>query len=299
MFPRRRLPWLVAAVLGAATITAAVQGAESDRETARVAREHALEITTQAAAALSSGLEARVSDVAGLFNASQAVSAEEFSAFTDPMLADSKATSLSFVELTSGGRRAVVRYIETPDENTAQLGEDALASKVDADAIAAAERTRTPQSTVPFLLDGKADPGVRLYVPVYGPNAGPTATQLLAAAKPSSIDLNAVVNFALSFQGVRYQYGGATPAGFDCSGFVMYVYAKFGVALPHSAIGQGAAGVPISRAQARPGDLVFFNDGSHDGFFMGGNNILDAPEPGGVVGVRPLWTSAVHFVRVG
>ncbi len=129
--------------------------------------------------------------------------------------------------------------------------------------------------------------------------AGPTATQLLAAAKPSSIDLNAVVNFALSFQGVRYQYGGATPAGFDCSGFVMYVYAKFGVALPHSAIGQGAAGVPISRAQARPGDLVIFNDGSHDGFFMGGNNILDAPEPGGVVGVRPLWTSAVHFVRVG
>lgn len=129
--------------------------------------------------------------------------------------------------------------------------------------------------------------------------SGPTATQLLATAKPSSIDLNAVVNFALSFQGVRYQYGGATPAGFDCSGFVMYVYAKFGVALPHSATGQGRAGVVIPRSQARPGDLVVLNDGSHDGFYMGGNNILDSPQPGGVVSVRPLWTSAVYFVRVG
>ena len=96
-----------------------------------------------------------------------------------------------------------------------------------------------------------------------------------------------------------YRYGGDTPAGFDCSGFVQYVYAQFGVALPHSVSGQAAAGTPISLADARPGDLIIFNNMSHSGFYMGGGQILDAPYPGKSISVRPLWTDSYYIVRIG
>ncbi len=177
MFGRRALPLLVAVILGVVTVAVALLSAADDRATAKVAREHALETTTQSAAALGEALSARVSDVAGLFNASQAVSEQEFSAYTDPMLQDSKATSLAFVKLVDGPRRsAVVRFIKTADDNQAQVGQDRLLLPADAEAIAAAERTGTPQSTTPFLLGG-TQPAVRLYVPAFRADSGPTATR--------------------------------------------------------------------------------------------------------------------------
>ena len=120
-----------------------------------------------------------------------------------------------------------------------------------------------------------------------------------AIASSGSTGQAAVYQAALQYVGTPYVFGGATPAGFDCSGFIMYVYAKFGVSLPHSVPRQGALGTTISAAEARPGDVVVFNDGSHDGFYAGNGMILDAPKPGGSVSVRPLWTSAVHYVRFG
>jgi cell wall-associated NlpC family hydrolase len=118
-----------------------------------------------------------------------------------------------------------------------------------------------------------------------------------AIASSGSTGQAAVYQAALQYVGTPYVFGGATPAGFDCSGFIMYVYAKFGVSLPHSVGSQGAMGTTISASEARPGDVVVFNDGSHDGFYAGNGMILDAPKPGGYVSVRPLWTSAVHYVR--
>lgn len=114
-----------------------------------------------------------------------------------------------------------------------------------------------------------------------------------------AFSLDSVAGYGLQFVGVPYVYGGATPAGFDCSGFVMYVYAHFGVSLPHDARAQGNAGTVISQADARPGDLAIFYGGSHDGIYMGNNMVLDAPRPGGFVGVREIWTSNVFFVRIG
>ncbi|TWX38950.1 NlpC/P60 family protein [Frigoribacterium sp. ACAM 257] len=118
-----------------------------------------------------------------------------------------------------------------------------------------------------------------------------------AIASSGSTGQAAVYPAALQYVGTPYVFGGATPAGFDCSGFIMYVYAKFGVSLPHSVGSQAALGTTISASEARPGDVVVFNDGSHDGFYAGNGMILDAPKPGGYVSVRPLWTSAVHYVR--
>ena len=114
---------------------------------------------------------------------------------------------------------------------------------------------------------------------------------------PSGFSLNDVINTALQYQGVPYVFGGADPSGFDCSGFVMYVYAQFGVSLPHGSSSQGNAGVAIDPAAALPGDVIIMD--GHDGFYMGGGMILDAPQEGGVVSVRPLWTDDYYVVRFG
>lgn len=129
--------------------------------------------------------------------------------------------------------------------------------------------------------------------------SGKTAADYLAAPSHPAFSLAAVYQTALQYVGTPYVFGGATPSGFDCSGFVMYVYAQYGISLAHSVPAQSAAGTIISEADAEPGDIVVLNNGSHDGFYAGNGMILDAPKPGGAVSVRPLWTSDVHFVRFG
>ncbi|NAZ87953.1 C40 family peptidase, partial [Kineococcus indalonis] len=98
-----------------------------------------------------------------------------------------------------------------------------------------------------------------------------------------------------------YVYGGTTPAGFDCSGYTSYVMRQVGVSLPRTANAQLGASQRISRAQAVPGDLVFFTDGGrayHVGIFAGGNQMWDAPRAGKPVQLRSIWSSAVTFGRV-
>ena len=129
--------------------------------------------------------------------------------------------------------------------------------------------------------------------------SGPTVGDFIANPPYPNFSLDQVVQVGLQYQGVPYRWGGDTPAGFDCSGFVQYVYAQFGISLPHSVRGQAAMGTPISRADARAGDIVIFNDMSHNGIYMGGGQILDAPYAGKSVTVRPLWTDAYYIVRLG
>lgn len=129
--------------------------------------------------------------------------------------------------------------------------------------------------------------------------SGPRVSDFLANPPYPNFSLDQVVQVALQYQGVPYLFGGSTPAGFDCSGYVQYVYAQFGIGLPHSVRGQAALGTPISRADARPGDVIIFNNMSHSGFYMGGGQILDAPVPGQSIRVRPLWTDAYYIVRFG
>lgn len=127
--------------------------------------------------------------------------------------------------------------------------------------------------------------------------SGPSVGEFLASPPYPSYDLGSVYNVALQYQGVPYVYGGATPAGFDCSGFVMYVFAQFGISLPHSSNGQGAAGTRIAIEDAQPGDLVIME--GHDGFYAGNGNILHAPYEGASVRVQPIWTSDYYIVRIG
>lgn len=98
-----------------------------------------------------------------------------------------------------------------------------------------------------------------------------------------------IVGFARRFLGVRYQYGGTSPAaGFDCSGFTRFVYAHFGVTLPHYSVAQYALGRRIARSRLRPGDLVFFDGLGHVGLYIGGGRFIHAPHTGTRVSIDLL-----------
>jgi cell wall-associated NlpC family hydrolase len=98
-----------------------------------------------------------------------------------------------------------------------------------------------------------------------------------------------VVDYARRFRGVRYVYGGSSPrTGFDCSGFVRYVYAHFGLTLAHSSYAQFDRGRRVSRASLRPGDLVFFDGLGHVGIYIGNGRFIHAPHTGTRVRIETL-----------
>ncbi|MGH2936460.1 MAG: NlpC/P60 family protein [Gaiellaceae bacterium] len=106
------------------------------------------------------------------------------------------------------------------------------------------------------------------------------------SAPPSQY--SGVVSIAMQYLGVPYVWGGSSPAGFDCSGFVAYVYAQVGVSLPHYTGAQWLAGVPVSRSDLQPGDLVFFDGLGHVGIYVGGDQFVHAPHSGDVVKIDSL-----------
>ena len=106
-----------------------------------------------------------------------------------------------------------------------------------------------------------------------------------------------VVAIAMQYLGVPYVWGGASPSGFDCSGFSMYVFAQVGVSLPHYAASQYNMGVPVSKDDLQPGDLVFFDGLGHMGIYIGGGQFIHAPHTGDVVKISSLsdpWYTATY-----
>jgi len=118
-------------------------------------------------------------------------------------------------------------------------------------------------------------------------------------APASDARYGGVVGIAMQFLGVPYVWGGASPSGFDCSGFSMYVYAKLGVSLPHHAASQYNMGTPVSKDQLQAGDLVFFNGLGHMGIYIGGGQFIHAPHSGDVVKISSLSDSWYASTWVG
>lgn len=102
-----------------------------------------------------------------------------------------------------------------------------------------------------------------------------------SAALIASASGNSVAEFAKQYVGYSYVYGGSGPTAFDCSGFTMYVFQKFGINLPHNAVTQSNYGAYVSKENLVPGDLVIFNDYSntsigHAGIYIGDGRIVHA-----------------------
>ena len=120
---------------------------------------------------------------------------------------------------------------------------------------------------------------------VVGVSASAPAADTVVAPPPTH---GGAVGYAMSQLGTRYVWAGAAPGGFDCSGLVMWAYAQVGVALPHSSYAQYGMGVPVSRDQLQPGDLVFFDGLGHEGMYIGGGQFVHAPHTGDVVKISNL-----------
>jgi peptidoglycan DL-endopeptidase CwlO len=108
-----------------------------------------------------------------------------------------------------------------------------------------------------------------------------------------------VVGIAMQYLGTPYVWGGASPGGFDCSGFVMYVYSQVGVSLPHNAAAQYGYGTYVPRDQLQPGDLVFFDGLGHVGIYIGGGQFIHSPHTGDVVKISSLSDSWYASTYVG
>ncbi|MFT9452239.1 LysM peptidoglycan-binding domain-containing protein [Liquorilactobacillus ghanensis] len=113
-----------------------------------------------------------------------------------------------------------------------------------------------------------------------------TTTQ---SSHATNVSTSSVISYAEQFVGVPYVIGGTSPNGFDCSGFVQYVFAHFGVNLPRTSQAQSTIGSSVSVSSAKPGDLLFWGgQGSawHVGIYVGGSSYIAAPQPGESVAVK-------------
>ena len=133
-----------------------------------------------------------------------------------------------------------------------------------------------------------------------------TYTALLGRDMPdisrgSNIIARRIISGALQYLGVPYVFGGTTPYGFDCSGYVQYVFANAGISLPRTADVQYDVGTPISSAELVPGDVVFFTTytygASHVGIYLGDGNFVHASSSSGVM-VSSLNSSywSTHYI---
>ncbi len=107
-----------------------------------------------------------------------------------------------------------------------------------------------------------------------------------------------ILAYAKNFIGVPYRYGGSSPSGFDCSGFVKYVYSYFGVSLPRTSYSQMSSGYAVSTSDLQLGDLLFFSGGGHVGIYAGNNTYIHAPQSGRTVSIDPINRTVIAARRI-
>jgi len=101
-----------------------------------------------------------------------------------------------------------------------------------------------------------------------------------------------LASYARQYLGIPYVWAGRSPSGFDCSGFVSYIFKKFDILLPRGADEQFKVGMSVSRYDLHPGDMVFFTTyekgPSHVGIYVGDGYFIHASSGAGEVTITPL-----------
>ncbi len=140
--------------------------------------------------------------------------------------------------------------------------------------------TSTPLRLVRLLALCLAAAGLLALAPGRAGAASTTSTTRAGKTTAAAFGLRAV-RVARRYLGVPYRYGGSSPgSGFDCSGFVRFVYARLGLSLPHSSYADFALGRRVARRRLEPGDLVFFHGLGHVGIYVGHGRFIHAPHAG-------------------
>ena len=122
----------------------------------------------------------------------------------------------------------------------------------------------------------------------------------------SDNEKEALLKYAKYFKGGRYKWGGTTPEGFDCSGYVQYLYRKHGINLPRTALSQSKTGTPIQPDNLQKGDLVFFLTDkkrgipvTHVGIYLGNGEFIHAASRKKGIIISPLDHGHYHQCYVG
>jgi NlpC/P60 family protein len=149
---------------------------------------------------------------------------------------------------------------------------------------------------VAMLVTGCAAKGtVATPRPFPGATVPPRGGQPEGVPPELTAERPAVIAMALSYLGTPYRNGGSDPSGFDCSGFVQWVFAQHGTALPREVRDQYRTGDRVDSGDVRPGDLVFFetvsSGASHVGIALGGGEFIHAPSSRGVVRIERYTSS--------
>ncbi|WP_267420083.1 MULTISPECIES: C40 family peptidase [unclassified Curtobacterium] len=131
----------------------------------------------------------------------------------------------------------------------------------------------------------------------FGVTTAQAQAALSAALSPGG-DRATVLQTALAYMGDPYVEGGASHAGIDCSGLTMVAYQAVGIQLAHYVPTQDAVATTVPESEAKPGDMVVYDNEDHVGLYLGDGLVLQAPHPGEVVDIVPMYSAAHHFARL-
>jgi len=133
------------------------------------------------------------------------------------------------------------------------------------------------------------------YRPLLAVGAGSSKSAARIASSQPDRSSCSLIQTALACRGAHYRRGGTSRGGFDCSGFTRYIFAKYGISLPHSSAAQAGRGTSVCRGELKPGNLVFFATSrrgiSHVGIYVGNGSFVHAESRGKGVTVDSLGSS--------
>ena len=203
--------------------------------------------------------------------------------------ADTPATSEVATEAPGPSEEELAAQAAAEQAAEQAAAEQAQAEQVAAEQAQAEQAAEQAQAEQAAAEQAQAAPAVSTEDEAAESTAVPASS-----AVPQGVGSDAVA-IGSNYLGTPYAWGGGAPGGFDCSGFVSYVYAQMGISLPHQSGDILNSGTVISASEARPGDILWWP--GHVGIYAGDGQVLHST-PGPGVSITNIWGSPT-YLRVG